>query len=300
MTNYPGTLDSFTNPAPTDYEDVVSHSGQHSNINDAMEAVQGVLGTTAGSAALSSLSGAQKALNYLGTPALGDLNYYNGTSWISLATGTANAGKYLTTDGTLPSWATAGAAFWTNFTGSYGAAGTIYTVGTYANILRRGSIIKWTDSAGTAYKHGMVNSISGTVISILGTVSSGDKTFQYCILDAQSEVFIIPGNLGTSTDISKKSWATDTFYPLSANIHVGSAGNGTSVIDVNFNGTTMFTAKPTLTGTASYSTDFVADNLTTSYAKDGYINIDCDTASGTVPVDTYLTFYYMPASWRYR
>jgi hypothetical protein len=60
MTNYPGTLDSFTNPSPTDYEDAVSHSGQHSNINDAMEAVQGVLGTTGGTSLFSSYGTADK------------------------------------------------------------------------------------------------------------------------------------------------------------------------------------------------------------------------------------------------
>lgn len=47
MTNYPTSLDSFTNPGPTDDLDTVGveHDVQHANINDAMEAVQGELGT---------------------------------------------------------------------------------------------------------------------------------------------------------------------------------------------------------------------------------------------------------------
>jgi len=51
-TNYPGAIDNFTNPGPTDYEDVVSHSGQHTNANDAIEAIETVLGTTAGTAVI--------------------------------------------------------------------------------------------------------------------------------------------------------------------------------------------------------------------------------------------------------
>ena len=44
-TNYPAALDSFTNPAAGDSLASPSHAGQHTNINDAMEAVQAALGT---------------------------------------------------------------------------------------------------------------------------------------------------------------------------------------------------------------------------------------------------------------
>lgn len=43
--SYPGALDAFTNPVATDTLDNPSHSDQHTNINDAMEAVQAELGT---------------------------------------------------------------------------------------------------------------------------------------------------------------------------------------------------------------------------------------------------------------
>jgi hypothetical protein len=38
--NYPTSLDSFTNPTATDLLTSPSHAQQHSDINDAMEAVQ--------------------------------------------------------------------------------------------------------------------------------------------------------------------------------------------------------------------------------------------------------------------
>lgn len=55
-TSYPLGIDNFTNPSANDYEDVVSHSGQHSNANDAIEAIETTLGTTAGTAVLKNLS----------------------------------------------------------------------------------------------------------------------------------------------------------------------------------------------------------------------------------------------------
>lgn len=47
-TNYPTSLDSFTNPSAGSALNSPSHAGQHADINDAMEAVQAKLGTGAG------------------------------------------------------------------------------------------------------------------------------------------------------------------------------------------------------------------------------------------------------------
>lgn len=43
-TNFPTSLDALTNPASTDSVATVSHSGQHSNANDALEALEAKLG----------------------------------------------------------------------------------------------------------------------------------------------------------------------------------------------------------------------------------------------------------------
>lgn len=45
-TNYPTSIDVFVNPLPTDPPNNPSHAGQHTNINDAMEAVQTYLGVS--------------------------------------------------------------------------------------------------------------------------------------------------------------------------------------------------------------------------------------------------------------
>jgi len=43
-TNYPGALDTLTNPASTDRLTSPSHAAQHANANDAIEAIQATLG----------------------------------------------------------------------------------------------------------------------------------------------------------------------------------------------------------------------------------------------------------------
>lgn len=53
-TSFPGAIDSLTNPAASDAQSAPSHAGQHSDINDAMEAVQAKVGIT-GSAVPTSL-----------------------------------------------------------------------------------------------------------------------------------------------------------------------------------------------------------------------------------------------------
>lgn len=44
MTQFPEELDNFTNPTSTDSMETVSHSSQHSNANDAIEALQKKIG----------------------------------------------------------------------------------------------------------------------------------------------------------------------------------------------------------------------------------------------------------------
>lgn len=59
MTSYPGTLDSFSNPTSSNTLDSPDHAGQHSDTNDAIEAIQSVLGTTAGTSVLKDFAAGQ-------------------------------------------------------------------------------------------------------------------------------------------------------------------------------------------------------------------------------------------------
>lgn len=139
-TNYPGTIQTFTNPAGTTLVTDVDHAGLHSNVNDTIAAIENVLGTTAGTSVLKDFSAGQFPIRVnsggtlmqtvtggtinnttIGTPSItgGTLNnvsvsngtadatgdlYYRGTSGTLTRLAIGTNGQYLTTNGTTPSW----------------------------------------------------------------------------------------------------------------------------------------------------------------------------------------------------
>jgi len=93
-TNYPNSLDVLQNPAATDTlnSGTVPHHLQHANVNDAIEAVQTVLGVLpAGSyltvkdriAASEALSGLNDVT--ITSVAAGNVLRYNGSKWANYA-----------------------------------------------------------------------------------------------------------------------------------------------------------------------------------------------------------------------
>ena len=99
-TNYPGSLDNFTNPTSTNTLDSPSHSLQHSDLNDAVEAIETKLGAGAAT------PGTATALFPLVAGTAG------ATSWTQLtaagiSSGTATSGQVLRADGSgAAAWAT--------------------------------------------------------------------------------------------------------------------------------------------------------------------------------------------------
>lgn len=75
-TSFPGGLDSYTDPTSTDRLDTVDHAGQHTDINDAMEAVQAKVGadssavTSSHDYKLSGVTGSDKAASLTGSETL--------------------------------------------------------------------------------------------------------------------------------------------------------------------------------------------------------------------------------------
>ena len=107
-TNYPNSLDVLQNPEPTDTlnSTTVPHHLQHANVNDAIEAVQTVLGVNpAGShltvkdriIATESAISTQSVLNGLtdvtiNQAATGNILRYNGSQWVNYAEGNLTDG----------------------------------------------------------------------------------------------------------------------------------------------------------------------------------------------------------------
>jgi hypothetical protein len=71
-TNFPTSLDNFTNPVGTDDVSVVVHSTQHANHNDAIEALEAKVGIN-GSAVATSLDYRVAALESGGSSAFNDI-----------------------------------------------------------------------------------------------------------------------------------------------------------------------------------------------------------------------------------
>lgn len=93
-TSYPSSLDNFINPTATDSlsSGVVPHAEQHANLNDALEAVQTVLGILpAGShLTIKDRIAASEALNGMSdvtitSVAAGNVLRYNGSKWANYA-----------------------------------------------------------------------------------------------------------------------------------------------------------------------------------------------------------------------
>jgi|688.fasta_scaffold1852567_1 hypothetical protein len=91
-TNYPNSLDILINPTATDNlnSTVVPHAEQHANLNDAMEAVQTILGLNPSGNYLTikDRMAASEALNGLNdvtitSVAAGNVLRYNGSKWVN-------------------------------------------------------------------------------------------------------------------------------------------------------------------------------------------------------------------------
>jgi hypothetical protein len=86
---YPGTIDVFTNPAGTDTLDSPDHAGQHSDANDAIESMQAVMGTTAGTSVLMNFGAGEFPVKQNGSNVLQD-TIANGTATaFTITSGTA-------------------------------------------------------------------------------------------------------------------------------------------------------------------------------------------------------------------
>jgi hypothetical protein len=98
-TNYPSSLDNFVNPTASDTLNsaTVPHAQQHSNLNDAVEAMQTVLGINPAGSHLTvkdriinaeTQISSQSTLNGLTDVTInltntGDVLRYNGTQWVN-------------------------------------------------------------------------------------------------------------------------------------------------------------------------------------------------------------------------
>ena len=175
--------------------------------------------------------------------------------------------------------------------------------GNYQEIASRGTILKWT---GTTTRMAMVatSSCASNVVTLnlIGdtlVASSTMANLKYATEKARTISFSYPGVITTSTDIMQRYWVPYPIKLFGADAFHASAGTtNNTVYDINKNGTTAFTTKPTI---VSGSTSVLAQTADAdSYATTtDYISIDCDSVSDTPPSDATINMFVFPLKNQY-
>ncbi len=219
----------------------------------------------------------------------------------SVAPGTS--GNVLTSNGT--DWTsaapTAGSSVWTAVPGTPSRTGnTTFTItGDYTALVTTGMVIKWTQSS--VVKAGLVLSSTysspNTTVTIVGdTMASIDaSSCKYFNKAADVIHFAYAGTIGAiATDIMRAWYADKAYRVLGAKPSVGTAGTtNNTTFDININGTTAFTTKPTIATTAATGTIFTADN-SKSLAINDKVTIDVDAIQTTAAIDGYIDLFVLP------
>lgn len=167
----------------------------------------------------------------------------------------------------------------------------------YNQLLQRGTVLKRTQS-GT--KQAMVVSATyatNTVtVTIIGdTLSVWFSDMKFWLEKARMYKFAVAGTIGaTWTNIANTVMCECSVKIYGADFWAGTAGNGTTTVDINKNLSTMFTTKPSITTTNKNILWVSAVDGTTASTGD-YITLDIDAVAGTTKIiDAYVNLYYMP------
>lgn len=203
-----------------------------------------------------------------------------------------------------------GGAFWTAVPGSPTRTGnTTFTLtdtgnaNLYDKLISKGTCLKWTES-GTVRQAMVISATYATntvTVTIIGdTMASIDSnSLKYGAEKARVVLFAVAGTIGaTGTDVTAQYYAPMDMKVFGADIRLGTAGNGTTTVDINDDGTTMFTTKPSITTTNTTDLDNTADNGIIA-AEDSKLTIDLDAVAGTPGTDLYVSLFWTPDLNRY-
>lgn len=202
----------------------------------------------------------------------------------------------------------AGGAYWTTVPGTpTRASNTQFTItdtggsSGYASLFAKGMVLKWTQS-GTKQAMVISSSYAANVvtINIVGDVlAAGFTDMKYGAEKARSIVFGLAGTVSaTGTDVTNVYFAPFDMKVFSSDIYLGTAGNGTTTVDINDDGTTVFTTKPSITTTGTSDIDNTADSGTV-IAQGSKISCDLDAVAATPGVDLYAYLFYAPNANQY-
>jgi hypothetical protein len=182
----------------------------------------------------------------------------------------------------------------------------------YDKIYCPGSIISWEKSGGGWQAAKIITatySSDAVTFTILGnTLSAGFSSMKYCTQMAKEDCWTIPGSLPAAalTNIGRTIIWQDERYIFSAKVYYGTAPTTTGgVWDINDDGATIFTSKPSIAAAATEGTEVVSNSLsgtdTIAVAAKSLITLDYDSGHATTPGSDAVVFIWtMPVGWRYR
>lgn len=181
----------------------------------------------------------------------------------------------------------------------------------YAARFPKGTIISWKESTTQQFAMVSLSSYANNVATYTITGNSLGSNFtslKYCIHRARREVFEIPGfqpgNTATS-DISH-TWIPEAdVLVISADAVVGAAATGSSTIwDINDDGSSVFSTKPTIASGGTSDLDNICDclvgNTVSVIAAGSKVTVDYDSGNASNPAkDAKITLFYLYAAWGY-
>lgn len=174
-----------------------------------------------------------------------------------------------------------------------------------------GTIVAWEKSGGgwqvakivsAAYADNYV-----TFVIFGNTISSGFTDMKYCFHRASEDMWIIPGMMPSAaqTNIGRKIIWLEDRYVFSAKVLYGTAPTTTGgAWDINDDGGTIFSSKPSISAGSTSGTEVVSDSLAgtnlNSVISESRITLDYDSGHATTPgSDAQVIIWSMPVAWRY-
>lgn len=292
--NFPTSLDSLTNPSGTDSVATVSHSSQHSNANDAIEALEAKAGTGASTPVANSIFSGNGAGSSIWTTYPTSTNFTINSlgtfgSFISLASSTIIGNLNITGNSTT-----------TNATSTYSFATTASSTNLYGASLSNcatNNALTWTDGKfGCESTATSVSSVSTTTTygTFYGTTTvtgiSPNKILNVSIFIGTTTM----GMVGDQTAVNlvfNENWIAD--IKGSRSVNGGAAGAFTEKV-VYLPGTTnnTYTSYITLTidnltghtrvGNYQYQSSYA--DIATGFIDTGAIAIGSFTWATTTPI----------------
>lgn len=236
--SYPSSLDSLTNPLPGDSVAVVSHSAQHANENDAIEALEAKLGVTSSTALVNSvLTGNGSGSSIWSTFATTSSIY--STNITAIGSTTLQNFSFLNATGTQ--------ATTTNLTVSSVTSSVLSTNAT-------GGIGAVTIGSGLLYSGNTLSVTTGSSVFYVSTSTSSNYRVAGPISVTSGSKFMIQGKISVGNTESSVLRVKQSTYTASTTLDSVTPGNfvGIGVTQAYWISTTTQTVYFDLTSTGSY------------------------------------------------